>query len=148
MTWLRHLDWPPVWLALAMAIASALGALGSPLGDWSRWPGWLVIAAGVALMIWAALEFRRARTTIVPRAEPAALVEGGPYRFSRNPIYIADLVILAGWVLTTGQPLGLLLLWPLARVFERRFILPEEAMLESRLGEGYRAYRARTRRWL
>jgi len=143
----RWLDWPPVWLAGFMAAGGALGAVWAPLGV-LLWPGRLVIAAGVALAVWAAIEFRRARTTIVPRETPSALVDSGPYRLSRNPIYVADLLILAGWVLTTGQPLGLVLLWPFAQVLERRFIRPEEAMLDTHLGAPYRAYLARVRRWL
>jgi len=145
---LRHLDWPPVWLGAFMVLAWLLGAIWAPLGEWPARAGYLVIAAGVALMLWAAVGFRRARTTIVPREAPSALVEGGPYRFSRNPIYLADLVILAGWALATGQPAGLVLLWPLAAVLERRFILPEEAMLDRHLGAPYRAYRLRVGRWL
>lgn len=144
----RRTDWPPVWLAVFMAVGWGMGAIWSPLGDGLVWTGRFLIAGGILLAVWAAVEFRRARTTIVPRETPSALVDGGPYRLSRNPIYVADLVILAGWVLTTGQPLGLVLLWPFGRVLERRFIRPEEVMLDSHIGAPYRAYCARVRRWL
>ena len=148
MRLLRAVDYPPVWLALFMALGWALGELWAPLGDALLWPGRALIAAGIALAVWAALAFRRARTTIVPHERPSALVETGPYRHSRNPIYVADLAILAGWVLITGQPLGLVLLWPFARLLEARFIEPEERMLAEDLGAPYEAYCARVRRWL
>lgn len=144
----RVIDWPPVWLAGFMAVAWVLGQLGAPLRGALVWPGVALIAAGVVLIVWAAVEFRRARTTIVPREEPSALVERGPFRFSRNPIYLADLVILAGWVMVTGQPAGLVLVPVLGAILARRFIEPEEAMLERHLGAPFRAYRARVRRWL
>lgn len=148
MSLLRHLDYPPVWLGLAMAGAWGLSEVWAPLGPAWRWPGVGLAAAGIGLMLWSAAAFRRAETTIVPRREPSALVSAGPYRFSRNPIYLADLMLLAGWSLWLGAPLGLLLLWPLKAVLERRFVLPEERLLSDRLGAPYREYCARVRRWL
>lgn len=145
---LGRLDYPPVWLGLFMALAWPLALLWAPLGWTIGWLGVGLIVAAVALAVWAALEFRRARTTIVPRQEPTALVSGGPYRFSRNPIYLADLAILAGWSLWLGTPLGLLLLWPLGHMLERRFIRPEERLLEQRPGGAFARYRSRVRRWL
>ena len=104
--------------------------------------------AGIALILWSALAFRKVRTTIVPHRNPGALVEAGPYRFSRNPIYLADLVILAGAALILGAPLALILLVPFQQVLLRQSILPEEAVLERDLGPAYLDYKARARRWL
>lgn len=146
---LRKLDVPPLWLVLSLATTWLLSLLWAPLGGapW-QWLGAALILAGLALAVWAAIGFRRARTTIVPREEPSALVSAGPFRFSRNPIYLANLVILSGWSLWLGTPLGLLLVWPLKVLLERRFVLPEERMLEDRLGQAYTGYRRRVRRWL
>lgn len=141
-------DYPPVWLAGFMAAAWGVAQVHAPLGDALIWPGRALIALGLAAMVWAAVEFRRAQTTIIPHEMPSALVEGGPFRYSRNPIYLADLVILAGWCLSLGAPVGLLLIWPLKTVLERRFILPEEQRLEAHMGAPYRAYLDRVRRWL
>lgn len=142
------LDYPPIWLIAFMAVAWGISLVSAPWGDAVLWPGRALIVLGLIIMVLAAIEFRRARTTIVPHEEPSALVETGPYRFSRNPIYAADLVILAGWCLTCGAPLALLLLFPFAWVLERRFIRPEEARLAQHLGRQYLAYRARVRRWI
>lgn len=142
------LDYPPVWLALFMAIAWGWAQVQAPLGDAALWPGRVLIGLGLGLMIWAALAFRQARTTIIPHEDPSALVATGPFRFSRNPIYLADLMILAGWCLTLGAPLALVLVVPLGWILERRFIRPEEARLATHLGQSYIEYRTRVRRWI
>lgn len=148
MSPLARLDYPPVWLLAFMGAAWALAAVWAPLGAVWVWIGAALAAASVALMIWAALAFRRAGTTIVPHREPSALVATGPFRFSRNPIYLADLGILTGWSLWLGTPLGLLLVWPLKSVLERRFVRPEETVLARDLGQPYLEWKARVRRWL
>jgi protein-S-isoprenylcysteine O-methyltransferase Ste14 len=145
---MKFLNLPPVWLIGFMAAAWGLARLWAPLGDALVWPGRGLIAGGIVLIVWSGLAFRRARTTIVPHHPPSALVEAGPYGFSRNPIYLADLVILAGWTLGLGAPLGLILLVPFREVLLRLFILPEEAVLERDLGPAYLDYKARVRRWL
>jgi protein-S-isoprenylcysteine O-methyltransferase Ste14 len=139
---------PPVWLALFIAAAWGIARFSAPLGDFLVWPGWTLIAAGIALAVWAAVAFQRARTTIVPHQSPSALVETGPYRFSRNPIYLADLVILAGAALILGAPLALILLVPFQQVLLYLFILPEEAVLTRDLGQPYMDFKARVRRWI
>jgi protein-S-isoprenylcysteine O-methyltransferase Ste14 len=143
----KHLNLPPVWLIGFMAAAWGLARLWAPLGEMLLWPGRGLIALGIVLIVWSGLAFRRARTTIVPHQPPSALVETGPYRFSRNPIYLADLVILAGWALGLGAPLALILLAPFREILLRRFILPEEAVLERDLGPAYLDYKARVGRW-
>jgi len=148
MTIPKIVDYPPVWLILFMAIVWVMGEAWAPLGEIMLWPGRVLIGAGIALALWSALAFARARTTIVPRQDPSALVETGPYRFSRNPIYVADLMILAGWALSCGTVIGLLMVVPFGQVLLSRFIRPEEAVLEAHLGAPYRAYRDRVRRWL
>ena len=144
---MSKLNVPPVWLGIFMLAAWGLSKLWAPLGSGLALVGWALIVAGFALAIWSGLEFRRARTTIVPHERPSALVATGPYRFSRNPIYLADLVILAGVALAVGSPLALVLLVPFYLVLQHLFILPEEAVLEQDLGEDYLAYKAQVRRW-
>lgn len=154
MSLIRRLDLPPAWLALFIVLAWGIARVpgvvqvSAPLGDRLVWVGWALVGLALALILWAALAFRRAGTTIVPHDAPSALVETGPYRWSRNPIYLADLMILAGAALILGAPLALVLLLPFRQVLLRRFVLPEEARLEGVLGEDYRAYKARVRRWL
>ena len=73
---------------------------------------------------------------------------GGIFRFSRNPIYLADLLILCGFALIWGRVLGFLLVPVLAILLQRRFILPEEARMREKFGAAFDAYVAQTRRWL
>ena len=145
---MKHLNTPPAWLIGFIAAAWGLARLWAPLGEALVWPGRGLVAAGIALIVWSALAFRQARTTIVPHRAPSALVEAGPYRLSRNPIYLADLVILAGAALIFGAPLALILLVPFREVLLRLFILPEDAVLERALGRAYLDYKTRARRWL
>jgi len=145
---LEIIDLPPVWTVAAMAVAWFMAEVWAPLGAMLVWPGAAVMAAGVGLAVWAGLEFRRERTTIVPGRDPSALVTGGPYRFSRNPIYLADLAILAGWCLALGTLAGLVLLIPLHHVLTRRFVLPEEARLRAHFPDEWPGYAERVRRWI
>ncbi len=147
MSWL---DYPPVWLLTALAVARAeTSALGS-FHDmaWLRLTGDTLFWAGLAILGVSALSFLRARSTIVPHQVPSRLITTGLYRFSRNPIYLADLLILGGLALSWGALSGLVLVPLLAWVLTRRFILPEEARLRAAFGREAEAYFARTRRWL
>lgn len=139
---------PPVWLIAFIAAAWGIARVTAPGPAGLVWAGWALVAAGLAVMVWAALAFRRARTSIVPRQRPSALVASGPYRVSRNPIYLADLVILAGVALILRAPWALVLLVPFWQVLLRLFILPEEEVLAQDLGQPYTDYKARVRRWL
>lgn len=143
-------DYPPVWLAAFAAAAWAQGRFLPFLqpGDWAVWAGRGLVGAGGALMLAAAVELRRHRTTIIPHETPSALVTTGVYRVSRNPIYLADLLILAGLALLFGALPSLLLVPVLAVVLERRFIRPEEARLRARFGPAFDAWARGTRRWI
>ncbi|SMP00172.1 methyltransferase family protein [Paracoccus laeviglucosivorans] len=110
--------------------------------------GWLIVAGGLALMGWAALVMQRARTTVWPGQRPARLVTWGPFALSRNPIYLGDLILLAGVFLVANAPAGLVVLPGFALFLTRRFILSEEAMVQDAFGAEFSAYRRKTRRWL
>lgn len=99
-------------------------------------------------MLAAFVEFRRAATTVIPRQDPSSLITGGVYRWSRNPIYLADVLILLGFVLIWGRALGFVLVPVLAVLLDRRFILGEEARLRAAFGEKFDAYAQQARRWI
>lgn len=147
---MKLLDIPPVWLVsfLALAWAQARFAPTSfpqPLG---RDIGAFAILCGLLITVAAVVQFRRHRTTMIPRRDASALITGGIYGKSRNPIYLADVLFLAGYALWTGSVLGLALVPVLVRVLTRRFIEGEEAHLRDVFGDAFDAYAARTRRWL
>lgn len=137
---------PPVWLLACLFLAWVLPFRFAPGG--LAILGCLLIALGAVLMVLAVVEFRRARTTIIPREAPQALISGGIYRFSRNPIYLADALFLAGASLYWGSIPGLFLVPVFVLVIERRFIHGEEAVLRGAYGAAYEDYARRVRRWL
>jgi protein-S-isoprenylcysteine O-methyltransferase Ste14 len=92
--------------------------------------------------------FRRARTGVVPFSEATTLVTGGPYRFTRNPMYLGMAGILVGTAIWLGSVTPWLVLPAFMAIIVERFIAPEEAMLERTFGEHYARYRAAVRRWL
>jgi protein-S-isoprenylcysteine O-methyltransferase Ste14 len=144
---MRHLDYPPVWLLAALGLAWAQSVwLPLPAPDWLRGVGTGAALLGVAVMVLAVPEFLRARTTIIPHRLPDRLITSGLYRLSRNPIYLADAVLLAGLCLRWGAWPSLVLVF--VRVITQRFILPEEARLRAAFGIEFDAYRARVRRWV
>jgi protein-S-isoprenylcysteine O-methyltransferase Ste14 len=128
--WFHHLH---PYRFLPSILASVLGSMFLALG--------VVGFAGV----WA---FRRAGTSPNPWRPSTALVTSGPYRFSRNPMYLGFTFLYVGvscWANSVWPILAL----PLILVFmDRNIIAKEEAYLERRFGDSYREYRDRVRRWL
>lgn len=147
---LRPLDYPPVWLAGFLGLAWAQAALlPTPWGaGWAPAAGGLIALAGGALMLAALPQFLRLRTTLVPHRAPSALITSGIYRLSRNPIYLGDVLILAGLTIRWQAWAALLLVPVFAAVLTARFIRPEEARLHAAFGPAFAAWTARTRRWL
>lgn len=153
MKWLE-LRVPPPLVLLAAAVLMWLVARAFPAVDFTL-QGHAALAVlfalvGILLGVTAALQFRRARTTINPMRphESAALVMDGVYRRSRNPIYLGDAIVLAAWALWLANGAAFLVL-PLFVVYLNRFqIAPEERALEARFGAVYVEYCQRARRWL
>lgn len=147
---MRSLDYPPIWLIAFMVLAFALMFAAPWPGSlpWLRMVGIVLMALGLTLTVMAALEMRRARTTVIPHRQPSALVTAGVFSMSRNPIYLSDLLILTGWVLALGSVVGLLLVPLLAWVLTARFIRPEEARLAAAFGPDFADWKARVRRWI
>lgn len=141
---------PPVWLIAMLFIAWWLGGLTPDIGfgRWAGLGGMFLVAGGVVLMGLAVLEFNRAKTTIIPGQDPNALITSGIFRYSRNPIYLADTLLLAGlilwWDAVLALPLIVLFVW----IIRRRFINPEEARLLAAFPTAFANYQDRTRRWL
>lgn len=140
---------PQFWLAAFVVAGMLLGRLWPvALPKAVQVAGLGVTAAGIGLMMWAAATMTRARTSFMPGLVPKALVTDGPFRFSRNPIYLGDLLVMGGFLLALQLPVGLVLLPVFAQVLTRFFILPEERVIEAGFGQGFRDYKARVRRWL
>ena len=145
---------PPVIPLTALAVAvllewlAPLGWLPPPLSFWSVVLGGILALGFVAVGVGGALTFRRARTNIDPRKPALVLVESGPYRFTRNPMYLGFLLLFAGIGLLASLDWTLPLLPALWLALQHGVVLREEAYLARKFGAEYAEYRRRTRRWL
>ncbi len=106
------------------------------------------IALGLALGFSAFRQFRRHNTPIKPHEPSTALITAGPYRYSRNPIYLALSLVYAGIGIAADGPWILALLVPLLIVMHYGVIIREERYLERKFPDAYRRYKATVRRWL
>jgi protein-S-isoprenylcysteine O-methyltransferase Ste14 len=114
----------------------------------SRVAGIFIVALGVLVAFSALRLFRDSSTTTVPFETPARFVTSGPYRVSRNPMYLGLTLIYLGVAGTQGQVWPLILLPVLLGYLDRVVIPVEERSLLQVFGDEYRQYRARVRRWL
>lgn len=139
-------DYPQVWLLIFAALAFLAGrAFPMPVAPAA---GWGLVAPGLALMAVAGLTMLRAGATVDPTRPPTALVTHGIFRASRNPIYLGDVLILAGLCLVWQPLAGLLLVPAFILLIDRRFIRQEETWLRARDARAFDAWATRTRRWL
>lgn len=143
---------PPVYLGVALALAVGLQLL-LPL-DWLKNIPFQIIAGtaccvlAAALPLWAMLRFRAANTHVEPHKPTTALVVIGPYRYTRNPIYLGFLLLALGLALIFANPWGLLILPLLWATLRFLVIRVEEAFLIGRFGRSYIDYQASVRRWI
>jgi protein-S-isoprenylcysteine O-methyltransferase Ste14 len=128
----------PLWITTSGASRPAFNPVILP-----------VLGAGVFLLLWCVRDFYVAgRGTLAPWSPPKHLVIVGPYRFSRNPMYIAVILILSGWAI--GFSSFVLALYAVAVVilFHLRIIFHEEPWLEREFGAEWVQYRTDVPRWI
>ncbi len=127
-------------------MVAGLGLAGHPLA--SRALGILGFLLGLGFAGWAVLTFRAAGTSPNPMRPTTSLAFDGPYRFSRNPMYVGLAVASACFALFWNA-LWPLLSVPVAMALVWRFVIArEERYLDAKFGEEYRRYRDRVRRWI
>jgi protein-S-isoprenylcysteine O-methyltransferase Ste14 len=149
-----RLPWPPIMMAMTVGLGLALDKIaGEKFGDALDAPalrvaGATLIVTALSVDIWCARALARRQTTILPHRAASTLVTEGPYSFSRNPIYIAHMTLTLGLGLLLGSPFVVTLTPLLALGLQKRSIEPEERHLLEKFGEDFRAYMARTPRWL
>ena len=113
-----------------------------------RYAGIIIAGVSLGLGAWAAALFRRAGTNIRPFMPSTALVVAGPYRFTRNPMYLGMSGILLGAAIFMGSLTPFVVIPAFMALIAERFIIPEEAKLGAAFGREYLDYKARVRRWL
>ena len=146
----RHGPLPPVFFLAALLLSLGLH-YGMPIATVIAPPlsyfGVVLLVAGLAITITSAGAFARAKTAIRPFQESSTLVTSGFYRYTRNPMYLGMVLVLLGVDVFLGSATPFLVPPLFVWLIQRRFIRREEAMLEERFGDEYRAFRQRVRRW-
>jgi protein-S-isoprenylcysteine O-methyltransferase Ste14 len=112
------------------------------------WVGIGLLLAGLAIGIPGRLALRSAGTSVKPTQPTTAIVMRGPYRFTRNPLYVGLTCFFVGLTLAFDTGWGFVVLVPLLVVMHFGVVRREESYLERKFGEEYRQYRGRVRRYL
>ena len=115
---------------------------------WTRAVGGVVTALGIALAMWGRRAMTQVGTDPNPYKPSTALTQGGPFRFTRNPLYLAMTTLYLGLTLLANALWPLVFLPGVLVVVQRGVIEREERYLNRKFGEAYREYSARVRRWL
>lgn len=141
----------PVWSLLAILL---IGLAVNFILHWSLpdWPapfalGLVLVLLGTLVITWAGSEFSRHRTTLLPSEAASTVVKTGPYRYSRNPIYLSMMLVYSGIALMFDSPLALILVLPVIVLLNRQ-AKREERYLEGAFGDQYMEYKKRVPRWL
>ena len=110
--------------------------------------GWLFVALGTGLSVWGLATFRGAGTSIRPSSPASTLVTHGPFRLSRNPMYLGLTLVYLGVILLMNSVWTALFLPLVIAVLHLTVIRHEERYLAATFGSEYEHYRRRVRRWL
>lgn len=144
-------DLPPLWwlgsiaiIYLFKAIAPGLHFPGAALNVLS----WVLLLAALGIVGWSAIWFWRKKTPIEPHHTPKVLIVEGPYRLSRNPIYLALVMLTLASALGHGSIIGIGAAGALWWVLDRRFAVPEEEGLKLTFGADAAGYLQKTKRWI
>jgi len=147
----KRIIYPPMWLAIGLIAVFALGEYcPGPrfTSGVAQVVGAALIVAGLLLLVFAGGLFRRAGTDLIPFRNVSALVTGGVYRYTRNPMYLGMALVLLGCAVTLGSSAALGVPLVFAAIIELRYIRPEEALLRERFPVEYPDYCNRVRRWI
>lgn len=150
----NRVPWPPIIYLVAIIIGVGLDIvyplpwIPRPISDILFAAGWLFVLAMVVINASAFRALSRARTTIMPNRASEHLVSSGPFSFTRNPIYLANTLLLIGIGLIIGSPWFLVLALLAAFATQKLAIEREEEHLKARFGKKYLDYAKRVRRWI
>lgn len=142
---------PPTHLLIYIVVSVLMHFL-YPLQQLIRLPysllGIILIAAGVVLNIWADGIFKKQKTTVKPFEKPNALIESGPYRLSRNPMYLGMVLILFGASFILGSVMSFIGPIFFIIAMERVFIPDEEKTMKENFEDNYLIYKRKVRKWI
>lgn len=140
---------PPIYPISALIVGLLIDRFIVPWPtDLLPWVGWSLIILGLAVTGWAARTFRLANENPNPRSSTTHIVRNGPFKFSRNPMYLFGGLVMMGISITLDTWWGVLKAFPGWGMIHYWVILPEEAYLEEKLGDAYQTYKKQVRRWI
>lgn len=147
----RNKALPPVYFLVAIVTMICLHFV-APIGVILLAPvsylGALIFVIGVTIVIWPAIVFDKAGTSIKPFEGSTYLVTDGLYQVTRNPMYLGMVVILTGIAVLFGTISPFIPIPLFCWLIQTKFIVFEEAALEETFNDEYRNYKKRVRRWL
>lgn len=149
-----RIPWPPIIYLIAIIAGAVLQQsyplpwLQGPFADVMFAAGGLAIAAAIALYISAVGAMRRAGTPLRPGSTALHLVTTGAFGLTRNPLYLANTLVVIGIGLITGSLWFFVFALLAALATQKLAIEPEEHHLQARFGKKYRDYARRVRRWI
>lgn len=113
-----------------------------------NWSGLLFILAGGILNIWADRLFKKNNTAVKPDETPTSFIKNGPFRFSRNPMYLGMVLLLLGIGLVLGSASSFLGAILFIAAMELRFIRQEEKIMAEIFGDEFETYKKKVARWI
>ena len=141
---------PLVYVAFFLLawVLSSIWPWPLPENPWTLFFGWMAIDASVLLMLWTAWLMLWRKTTLNPYGKPQQLLTEGPFRVTRNPIYVADTLFYMGAALLFADVWVWLFLPVVLVAVSFGVIRHEERLLMQHFGDDYRSYMNKVRRWL
>lgn len=145
---------PPAFFVAGFLVALLLHATVAPVQfadsapSWLGTAGWIVALLGFLVSLSGVVTFRMVGTTMFPFAPASRLVQHGPYRFTRNPMYLGATISYVGLALVVNSVWPLFLLPVVLLGLYRLVIAEEEKYLTAMFGETYLAYKRKVRRWI
>lgn len=146
--------WPPVILVSSIVSAALLGLVvplpwpPSPIRELLSVIGAILIGTALLIDVLTIQALRQARTTFLPHRGAAHLVTSGPFSFSRNPIYLANVLLQFGIGMFFGNPWSFALALIAGGLTQHFAIVREEVHLQAKFPAAWRAYARRVRRWI
>jgi protein-S-isoprenylcysteine O-methyltransferase Ste14 len=154
--WAIPIVWTAIVLLLQVLLPWLVAKIGLRLGwsqqgtpDWWNLVGLIMVILGVGMYAWCLVfHYRSYRTSVRVGFTPPHMVIDGPYRISRNPMYMSGLFAWLGWTIFYGSPAVFFMLVLLWLVFTFRVIPQEEKQLEALFGDEYLQYKNSVRKWI
>jgi len=142
---------PPIFFLAALVVMILLNSF-VPMGRWLYYPwrhlGIIIIVIGFSLSLGSGIYFRKLGTNPRPGTQANVLVTKGPFRFTRNPMYLGLLTMLIGVSILLGSYSPLFIIPLLFVILHTQFVLREEKLMEGWFAESYLEYKSKTPRWL